>query len=839
MAETVTILIQGIDRASQAFDKVAAAAQRMERTVNGVSSSAGRISQSLSNTGATGQRAFDSMGKSAEKAGRMIGRAMTNAANRIRLIGQRVRQFGDDLMESAENSIEGLTVPLAALSAVSVKASLDMSRLGSIVKANMAGVKGSIEEVQGVAERVFLRGLGQSAEGVGRTVAKLKREFENLNATQLENLSVQIHGVAEALGTDAAGVLEDVIELTDKYKITTQQALDLVAAGYDAASLEGKNLSKVLQEVNGSADQMSKTMQNDPTVQWRGNLRELMRVLSPLGDELLRFANDLLPSVTSSIQKGVNWFTGLSQPVKNAIISFAGLLAIMPLVTMTLGALISTGSTVISFFGTLASILTKAGSTLVNFVTNFKNLGTIGRIAGPIGLVITALTFLYNTSKEFADFVNTTFKGVWDGLKDTFSNFSANLEPLKASLSTLGNTLTQLWSKIEPLAVTLGVGLVAAITGVIAVVNGLLNALAPLIGVIINVVTAVLQLVNAFLSLLMLDFSGFLDGINGFVESFVSILMGLVDTVVALFTGMWNMLVSVFAAFGVNLNALAMSAFTGLLNIIVSIGTTIASFFSSLWSGIQASAVAVWNGIKSAISSIWNSIRALASSVWNGIKSAITTAVNSTASALSSAWSRIKSMATSAWNSIKSTATSAWNSIKSTVTNAMNNVANAVRNGFNRAKSAVSSAASSIRNILSSLASSAFAWGRNLGSMFARGISSAISRAVAAARNAAARIKSYLGFSSPTEKGPGRDSDKWAPNLMNMFARGIEAGIPRLQTAVSRAAASIQQGFNQPAAFQAQGGNITYNYTINNYNTQQASDKAIISALRKAEWLYG
>lgn len=838
MAETVTILIQGIDRASQAFDKVAAAAQRMERTVNGVSSSAGRISQALSNAGVTGQRAFDNMGKSAEQAGRMIGRAITNAANRIRLIGQRARQFGDDLMESAENSIQGLTIPLAALSAVSVKASLDMSRLGSIVKANMAGVKGSIEEVQGVAERVFLQGLGKSAEDVGRTVAKLKREFENLNATQLENLAVQIHGVAEALGTDAAGVLEDVIELTDKYKITTQQALDLIASGYDAAALEGKNLSKVLQEVNGSADQMAKNMSQDPTVQWRGNLRELMKVLSPLGAELLRFANDLLPSVTAAIQKGVNWFTGLSQPVKNAIISFAALLAILPLVTMTLGALISTGSTVISFFGTLGSWLTRAGTAVLNFAKNFKNISTLGRIAGPIGIVITALTLLYNASKEFASFVNTTFKGVWDGLKNTFSNFSSNLEPLKASLSTLGDTLTQLWTKIEPLAVTLGVALVVAVVAVIAVINGLLNALAPLIGVIINVINAVLQLASALLSLVMLDFSGFLDGINGFVESFVSILMGLVDTVVALFTGMWDMLVSVFAAFGVNLNALAMSAFNGLLNIIVSIGTSIASFFVSIWSGIQAAAVAVWNGIKAAISSIWNSIRALASSVWNGIKSAITTAVNSTASALSSAWSRIKSTATSAWNSIKSTATSAWNSIKSTVTSAMNNVANAVRNGFNRAKSAVSSAASSIRSILSSLASSAAAWGRNLGSMFASGIQATISRAVAAARNAAARIKSYLGFSSPTEKGPGRDSHKWAPNLMNMLARGIEAGIPRIQAAASRAAASIQQGIQHPAA--NNHGGITYNnYTINNYNTQQSSDQAIISALRKAEWLYG
>src|SRR5690606_12603294 len=438
-----------------------------------------------------------------------------------------------DLMESAENSIQGLTIPLAALSAVSVKASLDMSRLRSIVKANMAGVKGSIEEVQGVAERVFLQGLGKSAEDVGRTVAKLKREFENLNATQLENLAVQIHGVAEALGTDAAGVLEDVIELTDKYKITTQQALDLIASGYDAAALEGKNLSKVLQEVNGSADQMAKNMSQDPTVQWRGNLRELMKVLSPLGAELLRFANDLLPSVTAAIQKGVNWFTGLSQPVKNAIISFAALLAILPLVTMTLGALISTGSTVISFFGTLGSWLTRAGTAVLNFAKNFKNIGTLGRIAGPIGIVITALTLLYNASKEFATFVNTTFKGVWDGLKNTFSNFSSNLEPLKASLSILGDTLTQLWTKIEPLAVTIGVGFVFVVVAVIAVINALFNALAPLIGVIINVFNAVLQLVSALLSLVMLDFSGFLDGINGFVESFVSILMGLVDTVVA------------------------------------------------------------------------------------------------------------------------------------------------------------------------------------------------------------------------------------------------------------------------------------------------------------------
>lgn len=748
-----------------------------------------RAESELSSFGNTMHSIGSRMGGVFENMTRSIGRA----SERMRDLGDRGREIGENMVDMSENLMQGITVPLAALSAASIKASLDMSRLGSIVKANMAGVKGSIEEVQGVAERVFLQGLGKSAEDVGRTVASLKREFDTLNATQLESLAVQIHGVAEALGTDAAGVLEDVIELTDKYKITTQQALDLVATGYDAASLEGKKLSKVLKEANGTASEMSKTMQNDPTVTWRGNLRELMKTLSPLGDELLRFANDILPSVTNAIKEAVDWFTSQSDATKNLIISIAGLAAILPFITMTLGALIMTGSSVLSFFGSMGGVLTRAGTAVINFFKNFKNIGTLGRIAGPIGIAVTALTLLYNTSKTFANFVDTTFKGVWEGLKSTFSSFSTSFEPVKAAFSSLGDTLSGLWQKIEPLAVTLGVGLVAAVVLVIAVINGLLSALAPLIGVIVNIIALVASLVSAFVSLLMLDFDGFFDGLNSAVDAFVEILVGIMDTIAAFFVGFWDMLVAVFAAFGVNLNAAAVAAFTALWNFIVSIATGIWSFLTAIWNQILSNAISNWNAVKAGITAIWNGIKSAASSIWNSIKSAITNAVNATASALSSAWNRIKSAATSAWNSIKSTATSAWNSIKSTVTSAMNSIASAVSNGFNRARSAVSSAASSIRSILSSLAASAFSWGRNLGSMFASGLQSAIGRAVSAAKSAAAKIKSFLGWSSPTKEGPGKDSDKWAPNLMSMLASGIQSGIPKLQTSVTQAAHVISE----------------------------------------------
>lgn len=789
-----------------------------------------RASRELSNFGSRMESIGSRMGAAFDRMTDRMGRV----SERMRDLGSRGREMGENMVDMGENMMQGITVPLAAIAAGAVKASFDMSRLGSIVKANMAGVKGSIEEVRGVAEKVFRAGLGKDAEEVGRAVALIKRNFNDLNETQLTDLAMQIHGVAEALGTDASSVLEDVIELTQEYKVTTQQALDLVAAGYDVTSLKGKNLSQVLKEVSGSAKQMSATMQKDPTVVWRGNLRNLLATLTPLGDELLKIANDYLPKVTSAIQKAVGWFSRQSDATKKMIVGFAAFAAVLPFITITLGALIMMGSQVAAAFGTLTGWLSRAGKAISTFVQNYKGLSSIGPLAW-IGIVVAGLIALYNASKTFADFVNKTFAGVWKSLQATFASFSSSLTPLKASFDTLVSSLKTLWQTIEPLAVLLGTVIVGAVVATIAVINGLLNMLAPLINVIANVITAVVALVNAFLSLLTLDFSGFAKNFNVFVEAFVSILMGFVDTVIAFFTGLWNTLVQVFAQFGINLNAQAIAIFSSLYSSIVGALSTLGSFFVGLWNGIKGTTMVVWNGVKSFLSGVWSSIKSTASSVWNGVKSAITNAVNSTASALSSAWSRIKSAAQSAWNSIRSTAVSAWNSIKSTVTSAMHSITSAVQSGFSRARSAVSSAASSIRSILSSLAASAFSWGANLGSMFARGIQSAIGRAVAAARSAAAKIKSYLGWSSPTKEGPGKDSDKWAPNLMNMLAAGIQAGIPKVQASVDSVASVISEV--QPLDSEAPSGS---NNTINVYPQRANLNPAqLMRELQRASRLNG
>lgn len=100
---------------------------------------------------------------------------------------------------------------------------------------------------------------------------------------------------------------------------------------------------------------------------------------------------------------------------------------------------------------------------------------------------------------------------------------------------------------------------------------------------------------------------------------------------------------------------------------------------------------------------------------------------------------------------------------------------------------------------LGSLAKSAWNWGSNLISTLISGINARIGALTAKVREVANKIKSFLGFSSPTEEGPGRFADRWAPNLMKMYAEGIEKGIPKVQSAalkVAKATQSIQGGLS-------------------------------------------
>lgn len=95
---------------------------------------------------------------------------------------------------------------------------------------------------------------------------------------------------------------------------------------------------------------------------------------------------------------------------------------------------------------------------------------------------------------------------------------------------------------------------------------------------------------------------------------------------------------------------------------------------------------------------------------------------------------------------------------------------------------------------LGGLASKAFTWGKNLIGSFINGIVSKAGSLSKALQNTAAKIADFLGFSSPTKEGPGRMADKWAPNLMRMFIKGIIDNKPNLKNAMANISGALAIG---------------------------------------------
>lgn len=93
---------------------------------------------------------------------------------------------------------------------------------------------------------------------------------------------------------------------------------------------------------------------------------------------------------------------------------------------------------------------------------------------------------------------------------------------------------------------------------------------------------------------------------------------------------------------------------------------------------------------------------------------------------------------------------------------------------------------------LKNIAGQGVSWGSNLIDMMVSGIRSKFTSLTSAVTDAAGIIGDFLGFHSPTKKGPASDSDTWAGNFVSMFAGGLRP--EPIQQRMSLIAGSIRQG---------------------------------------------
>lgn len=100
-------------------------------------------------------------------------------------------------------------------------------------------------------------------------------------------------------------------------------------------------------------------------------------------------------------------------------------------------------------------------------------------------------------------------------------------------------------------------------------------------------------------------------------------------------------------------------------------------------------------------------------------------------------------------------------------------IVNGILNMRENARSAMHSVFDTIKNTISSLLSSARSWGRDLIANFVNGIWDKLGAVRDAVSSIASTVRSYIHFSEP-DVGPLSDFSTYAPDMVNLFAKGLE-----------------------------------------------------------------
>ena len=229
----------------------------------------------------------------------------------------------------------------------------------------------------------------------------------------------------------------------------------------------------------------------------------------------------------------------------------------------------------------------------------------------------------------------------------------------------------------------------------------------------------------------------------------------------------------------------------GIKTAVMEVVNAIAPIIAFVWDAIVVKTVVTWNLIKGAISialelilgivetlmhvlngdweSAWNTIKETAVNIWSIIVSSATEIFQILSRFFSDLWTSISNVTINAWNSIQQSLANTWNNIKSTVSNSMNNVSTSISTGWNNAKQSVSNAMSNILNSIRNGWNNAVSAVTSAGQRIVSGVRSAFSNAISSARSFASQAVSV------------------GSNLIMGFVNGVRAKASALVSSVKNA----------------------------------------------------
>ncbi|NQJ75361.1 phage tail tape measure protein [Streptococcus suis] len=387
-------------------------------------------------------------------------------------------------------------------------------------------------------------------------------------------------------------------------------------------------------ELSGALGQAAR--ESDGLENVLGNLRQSgTNALAAIGQPILEMLIPVFQSLADIVSQLATWFTNLSSPIKEVVIIFTGILAVV-------------GMLLPVFLG-LQVAAAAMGTTVVGMITAFLPIvGIIVGIVAAITLLIVGLKELWTNHEGF----RTAVTEIWNSIHAFLSMI---IQQISSFVMSIWGTLTTWWTENQQLILNAATTVWNAITTVIQTVMTILG-----------------PLIQASWENIKLIITAAWEMIKIVVETAINVVLGIIKAVMQVITGDWT------GAWETIKQVLSI-AWEGIKSLISLALNFIAQYISTAWTGIKHTISNVLSAISSVISSIWSAIQSTISSVMSAIGSTVSTIWNGISSTVSNILNGISNTVSSVWNGVKNTISSAINGARDAVSNAIN----AIKNLFN------------------------------------------------------------------------------------------------------------------------------------------------------------
>jgi len=696
-----------------------------------------------------------------------------------------LNQFGLEASE-AERVTNVYAAAIGASMASMDKLSTSMGYIGPV--ANSLGWE--IEEVTGALSVLYNAGYDGSTAGTSLRQALVSLMNPTSSAVAVfEELGVNLEDL-DPVSNDLASILDTLSDAG----MTTAQAMEVFGARAGPGMLAlmsagGDAVRDMTAAVTGTnkATEMAETQLDTLS----GQLKIMKSMLEEVA---LQFGDILIPIIRELLQKYItpliNKFMGLSSSTKKTIVGVA-------LLAAALGPLLIVLGKVISSVGSIA----KVASLLFS---------KVGLIIAIVAAVVGVLLYLWNTNEDFRNAV----KKIWEkikafvlkaveAIKDWWSkNGEKLIKNVINCLQKLWKCFSQVFSKIWDIVVQV-FGIVVDI--IVDAVNFIAAFFEEHGAAIWNTVK---QLFTFIWNIAINCFNIIADA----VMKFLTYVRPIWEAVKQLFLSLWDTLVALYETlkpifeliggivmtlYGVVYSVVSgiISALGPLILAVLDIGEVVCSVvqmvcallrgdWSEAWEHMKDVATNLWSAIKNIFLGIWEFIQGFCDAMGQFFGNLGSTIVD----IFKSAWDGISQFFVNCWEGIKSVCSWIWEQITSLF--------------------------SSIGDFFKDMFTQAFDWGKNLIQNIADGIKKAWDSVVNGVKEIGQSIKDFLGFGSPTKKGPGHTADEWIPNLMNMMAEDMYADVPLIQRAAMQVASALNFT-NSPARAMVGTGTSPYGDLLN------------------------